>query len=750
MTNSRIGILIEARDVASSQINSVNESLRGMGDAADGGIGGLTGLAGAAGVAVIGLQQAFQAVSGLAEGIFNLAESAAQADRVRGAFDNLAAGVGQSSSEMLAAMQKASGGMISNADLVQAANRAMLLGVADSSDELGKLLEVARVRGAAMGLSVSQAFDDLVTGLGRMSPMILDNLGIMTGGAKVFDQYAASVGKSADELSDAEKKQALFNKVVSETQPLIDQAAQAGGADLAAPFERMNAAIQNAKQALGELFGPAVAVVAQKLADAAAGVATQVQAIGEGAALSDVTAQINFLTTSLERAREGMAQLEADKGTPFFDPQEIINLNATIIEMERQLEAARNRLGDIVGAHDQAAAAAERHSEALLDIGPAGAAAAHGIDLSSEAARGSIPALRDAAIAAAVLAQEFTNASTAMGAARLTQSMAEEAASNQNLDRILKAREEAAKFTNASTEAGQASLRQAIAVQEVNNAIDAHADALREGAKAAKDAAKDEEKAFDDLKNKVSGVLTEALDPGVDVDPEEILARFGLRPDAINENARRLADIAKSGLKGQDWLGEFEQEVPDAFKRIIESSNPQAMAAQLLQEFQQGLRPEFIDKEKAKDLVRQMIIGEQNISQMATEIATELAQEFGAAAPANLNELVSQALGTGATGAGAGVEGGAQAGADAATSFAQSFVSAASTVGTQIANSLKAENVISLIRDAGKLAGQNWGDMFLSVVGDHVPESLVSLLTDLVTPNVQARLAAQASLTGAK
>ena len=58
--------------------------------------------------------------------------------------------------------------------------------------------------------------------------------------------------------------------------------------------------------------------------------------------------------------------------------------------------------------------------------------------------------------------------------------------------------------------------------------------------------------------------------------------------------------------------------------------------------------------------------------------------------------------------------------------------------------------MIALIKEAGKVAGETWGNMFLSVVGDSVPEQLVSLLTDLVTPGVQAKLAAQTSLTAAK
>jgi hypothetical protein len=64
-------------------------------------------------------------------------------------------------------------------------------------------------------------------------------------------------------LTDVEKKQALVNAVLSSSSGL------AVANDAAAAFERMDASIQNAKEAMGILFGPAVAAIADKLAQAA-------------------------------------------------------------------------------------------------------------------------------------------------------------------------------------------------------------------------------------------------------------------------------------------------------------------------------------------------------------------------------------------------------------------------------------------------------------------------------------------------
>lgn len=63
---------------------------------------------------------------------------------------------------------------------------------------------------------MNEALDDIVTGLGRGSAMILDNLGIVVNQKEAQEEYAASLGKTVEQLSEAEKKQALINKVVAD------------------------------------------------------------------------------------------------------------------------------------------------------------------------------------------------------------------------------------------------------------------------------------------------------------------------------------------------------------------------------------------------------------------------------------------------------------------------------------------------------------------------------------------------------
>lgn len=167
----------------------------------------------------------------------------AQATRVENAFKNMAASVGSSSDEMLTALQRASRGTISDTDLMLAANRAMMLGVTSDAATMGRLLEVAIARGQAIGRSPLEAFNDIATGIGRMSGPILDNLGILTGGEQAFKAYAESIGRTSGVLTDMEKRQFLVNKVLADTTPLAKDA-QMG-------IEQLGTAWANLKDELG-------------------------------------------------------------------------------------------------------------------------------------------------------------------------------------------------------------------------------------------------------------------------------------------------------------------------------------------------------------------------------------------------------------------------------------------------------------------------------------------------------------------
>ena len=262
---SNIDIAIRAKNEASGAIRQVSADLGNLDDAAagvGGGFGDLGNLL-TGGLIAGGLTMIADRAINAASAIYDLAKSAQAFDTLKSSFNDLAASAGESGDAMLAALRGASQGMIADQDLILAANRAMMLGVAQNSQQMVELLQVATVRGKAMGMSATDAFNDLVTGLGRMSPLILDNLGIVTGGEKVFEDYAKSLGTTSAALTDAQKKQALFAKVVAESQDLLSKPMDVN------PFAKMDAQIANLKIKMGELALPLAGEFAQAASDAA-------------------------------------------------------------------------------------------------------------------------------------------------------------------------------------------------------------------------------------------------------------------------------------------------------------------------------------------------------------------------------------------------------------------------------------------------------------------------------------------------
>lgn len=189
------------------------------------------------------------AVTGALIGVYNMGEIGAQNTRLMESGDQLASSYSESMNTIVTKVREASLGTVSNMDIIRSANKAMMLGVGGDAEQLANLMEIAAFRGRAMGLSTSQAFDDMTRGIGRMSPMILDNLGIVVDAESTYQKYAESLGKSSSELTRAEKVQALLTKVIEEGN---SQLQEAGGLveDNAAKYEQLEARIQNYQDTL--------------------------------------------------------------------------------------------------------------------------------------------------------------------------------------------------------------------------------------------------------------------------------------------------------------------------------------------------------------------------------------------------------------------------------------------------------------------------------------------------------------------
>lgn len=154
---------------------------------------------------------ATSAIQKLGGAFIDFAKKGEQLPAIETSFKRLSSGLKQDSEEMLAALRDSTLGLVADLDLMQTANKAMLLGLPVTTDSMGELAHAATVLGRAMGQDATKSLDDLITALGRSSPMILDNLGLTVKVGEANEAYARSLHKSSEELTDAEKKMAFYN-----------------------------------------------------------------------------------------------------------------------------------------------------------------------------------------------------------------------------------------------------------------------------------------------------------------------------------------------------------------------------------------------------------------------------------------------------------------------------------------------------------------------------------------------------------
>jgi hypothetical protein len=144
----------------------------------------------------------------------------------------------------LAKLDEVAQGTVSRASLIASSSKAVLLGI--PADEIASLLEIARGAAVATGQSIEQAFNDIVTGIGRASPLILDNLGIVVKLEEAYSRAAEQLGKTTDELTGQERAQALLGEVLDNNLEKYREFTAAQD-QLSSTLQRGAAAMTNAK-----------------------------------------------------------------------------------------------------------------------------------------------------------------------------------------------------------------------------------------------------------------------------------------------------------------------------------------------------------------------------------------------------------------------------------------------------------------------------------------------------------------------
>jgi len=132
-----------------------------------------------------------------------------------------------------------------------------------SSDQLEGLTKVAKGASLALGRDMTDAMDRLVRGAAKLEPEILDELGIMVRLDKTAQDFAGTIGKSADELTVFEKRMAFTNAIIDQGQKkfgALNGVIEANPySKLAAQFDSL---IKGTIGAIDTVLGPAIGAIA--------------------------------------------------------------------------------------------------------------------------------------------------------------------------------------------------------------------------------------------------------------------------------------------------------------------------------------------------------------------------------------------------------------------------------------------------------------------------------------------------------
>ena len=242
-----IKIVTQGAEKSKKDVNGINKSLKTMALRA---------------AAVTG---AFYGAKGLLTGMQQLAQQATGVKRLETGFNNLGKQIGFNSSSF-DKLDRAVNGTVTQMELMTKANNAMLLGVVKSDDEMAQLFDTAQRLGQALGLTTTQAIESLVTGMGRQSKLMLDNLGIIVDTTAAYKTFAAELGVNVKQLTESQKKQAFNNAALAEAKRLVDDLGEET-IDSSMIFEQFAKATDDLQISIGEKLTPIVAGLTKAFTD---------------------------------------------------------------------------------------------------------------------------------------------------------------------------------------------------------------------------------------------------------------------------------------------------------------------------------------------------------------------------------------------------------------------------------------------------------------------------------------------------
>lgn len=158
------------------------------------------------------------------------------------AFKNLETVAGRLADGELAKLRESTQGLVSDLDLMKAANQALLAGL--TPEQFSKVAEAADTLGDAVGKGTTEAVNDLSFALQTGNERLLKQYGIIINTQQAEDKFAKSIGTTRDRLNEAGK---LESSRIAILAAISEKTKQIGQANVTAGdgIQRVTASIAN-------------------------------------------------------------------------------------------------------------------------------------------------------------------------------------------------------------------------------------------------------------------------------------------------------------------------------------------------------------------------------------------------------------------------------------------------------------------------------------------------------------------------
>lgn len=276
--------------------------------------------------------------------VWDLAKLGAEAIETEQAFSGMAQRAGGSASDMLAAMQSGTDGMISNQSLMQSGMQAMTAGLEVNAAQWQQLGQIAVNQADVMGLSTAAAFDAITEAMIRGTPRSLYQLGILPDLEAATQAYADKLGVARDALTETQERQALLNSVLDwgKTQ-MVDVGTSAQS--MADSIEALGASWENLKVEI------ATTVAEQSVLNEALGGLTNIL---QGTALEAFAENLQRAALGGDNASKAMLWLGQNLG---ILPSAFSNADLGALDLAEHLDALRGTAEDTAAAIGEVAQA---------------------------------------------------------------------------------------------------------------------------------------------------------------------------------------------------------------------------------------------------------------------------------------------------------------------------------------------------------------------------------------------------------